>query len=144
MYLRLEMLHLENNLFSQRSDAIFYLFTYVVFPVTSVCIGLTSIKDSVSLAYWYLTILCNTLCCLHDCVNRWDDGVTEKNSKIFKIGVCITIIIIYTIVQMFLLLSGITFRFDYILLLYCVNIFIAVRDVWSIFASGTKKKSERR
>lgn len=133
------MLHLENNLFSHRSDAIFYLFTYVVFPVTSICIGLTSTKDSISLAYWYLTILCNAFCCLHDCVNRWDDDITEKNNKIFRIGKCITIIIIYTIVQLFLLLNGIAFRFDYILLLYCVNIFIAVRDILSLFESGTKK-----
>ena len=139
-----ECICLENNLFSKKSDAIFYLFTYIVLPVLSVYIGLTAAQDTISRAYWYLTILCNALCCLHDCVNRWDDVITEKNTKVFRIGICITIIIIYTIVEIFFLLNNKQFQFDYILLLYCISIYTAVRDIFAIFASGTKKISKRR
>lgn len=135
---------MENNLFLQKNDAIFYLFTYIVFPVLSVYIGLSSAQDTISLTYWYLTILCNALCCLHDCVNRWDNGITVKNAKVYRIGKCITIIIIYTIVEIFFQLSGKEFRCDYILLLYCINIFTVVRDILALFASGTKKSDKRR
>lgn len=134
-----ECIHLENNLFKQKSDAFFYVFTYIVFPVLSIYMGLSYAQDAISLAYWYITILCNALCCLHDCVNRWDSDATEKNAKVYRIGKCITIIIIYTIIEIFFQLSDKNLRWDYILLLYCINIYTVIKDILALFASGTKK-----
>lgn len=135
---------MENNIFSAKVDAAFYLFTYILFPTLTVIIGLNAITSEISLVYWYLTILCNAICCLHDCANRWGEEVSEKNSKLFRMGKYVFIIIIYTIVEIFFLLNNINFRFDYILLLYCINIFTSIRDVFTLFKSGTTMSPKRR
>jgi len=126
---------LNNNLFSKKNDAIFYFFTYIVFPILSVYIGLCTVEDDASIAYWYLTILCNALCCFHDCVNRWDKDSPRKNFKVFII--LILIIITYTVVEIFLILNGQLFRLDYILLLYCGSIVISIHDILMLFLSET-------
>lgn len=127
---------LKSNLFSKKFDAGFYLFTYIVFPVVSTFIGLNSLTEEPnSLPYWYLTILCNALCCFHDCINRWDKNDGVKNGKLFIMGITIICIIVYSATEMFFTLNRLMYRFDYILLAYAVVIKIACSDIYGLFYS---------
>lgn len=128
---------LENNIFSAKVDAAFYLFTYILFPILFIVVGLYTTEDNAPLTYWYLTILCNAICCFHDCVNRWDATIPKRNKKLFRMNICILIIIVYTIVEIFLSINEIVMRFDYILFLYCVSIYISICDIFMLFESET-------
>lgn len=128
---------MKNNLFSEGIDAGFYLFTYITFPIVSTFVGLNSIADSsTSLAYWYLTILCNAFCCFHDCINRWEKGASVKNGKLLIMCVSIFIIIIYSFTEMFFILNGLEYRLDSILICYVVVVRIACVDIFRLFYSG--------
>lgn len=111
---------MKDNLFDEKVDALFYLFTYVVFPVLSVYMGLNNIEDNNvgSLVYWYLTILCSVLCCLHDCANRWKDGSPKRKGKLFLMTIVLLVIIIYSITIIFF--HSITFQGDLILFFFCI------------------------
>lgn len=125
------------NLFSGKLDAGFYLFTYSVFPITSIFVGLQTLSNSsnTSIAYWYLSILCSAVCCFHDCVNRWDSQVPIKNGKIFLMGFCVIVIIIYALVEMFYQLNQIELRCDYVLLIYFFPVLISTFDIISLYRS---------
>jgi len=125
---------MDDNLFSEKIDAGFYIFTYIFFPIATAYVGLLTLGDTAeSLVYWYLTVLCNAVCCLHDCTNRWDKDKPRKNGKIFIMGFCVLITIMYSLFEAICLLNKIEARFDYFLLLYLLNVFIATLDIFELF-----------
>lgn len=110
----------------------------------SVLICMISLNDTLSLAYLYFTTICNSIGCLHDCVGRWDyNDATERNRKILKIGICIVIITMYAIIELFSILNNkMPLRLNFIFLLYGVHFFVSIPDIYKTFAKGTKKSNK--
>ena len=114
----------KNNIFEGKTaDAVAYFVFYIVIPILVTVVGLfnfNTASDSISIAYFYITIMISSLNCIYDASNRKVEGKTVKNFKINLICIFSGVVSIYCFSEMLFImnLKNISFRFDYILLAY--------------------------
>lgn len=122
------------NIFDFRlGDSIAYFCLYILVPVIITTVSIMDISDSPApAAYCYLSILVSALNSIYDNFLRWTpkDEPTFKNAKLLCLLIPNLVVGAYCLIEVFVILAtqSVIIRFDVLLLVYAISIFVAAGD----------------
>lgn len=123
-----------------KGDGGAYFVLYLVIPVLITFIGLCdTISEGLPAVHFYVTILISAANCIYDAANRWDkDGKTVKNTKLFLVIASTTVVGIYSLAEALYMLitQNKPMRWDFVLVVYFVTVFVALTDIITCFGVG--------